>query len=337
MLLFDDIEKTYEGRTVLAVDDLRLDLGRIHALVGANGSGKTTMLKIAAMLLAPTQGRVTFDGTVITELTGSDLAQQRLRVCFLAQDPYLFAGTVLSNATYGLRARGIARPQAKRRAMEELDRLGIAGLADQAQHTLSAGERKKTALARCFATGADLFLLDEATANLDRESIPSVEARILSACADEGRTCILATHDVEQTDRLAPETSVHLLAGRVIEGDRRNVFAGNLTLEGAELHLALAGGVMLFLVGVPGRTGRATASINASDIILSSEPIHSSARNVLAGKVTRLEKTGNTFLVTVDVGIPLEVRITAASLAELELVPGSTVHVAFKASAVRLL
>ncbi|MDF1562571.1 MAG: ATP-binding cassette domain-containing protein [Deltaproteobacteria bacterium] len=164
-----------EGKTICAVPALEVGAGERLGLVGPNGSGKTTLLKVLAGLDESANGRLEIDLPV------------RERI-YVHQQPLLFRGSVLANATYGLRARGLGRREAERLAREWLERLGVAHLASRQREGLSGGEKRRIALAQALAPAPRLLLLDEPLADLDDEGA----ARVLEALAGLEETTLIA-------------------------------------------------------------------------------------------------------------------------------------------------
>ena len=146
------------GTTICAVPQLAVDSGDRLGILGENGSGKSTLLRV-------------LDG-LETEYAGTcQVASGRRQRVFVDQRVYLFRGTVLSNVTFGPRARGIGRRRASLAAMDLLKKLDIAHLAEANANHLSAGEKRRTALARAIAIQPTLLLLDEPAADLDGQGI----------------------------------------------------------------------------------------------------------------------------------------------------------------------
>jgi tungstate transport system ATP-binding protein len=184
-------------------------------VVGPNGAGKTTLLRILAFLLRPDEGRIAFRGFELAAL-GPPLDLRR-SVTLVMQEPYFFSGTVLQNAEYGLRARGVEKGASRRRAQEALDRVGLIGLASQKARTLSGGEGKRLAVARAVAVEPEVLLLDEPTADVDEKNLARIEALILELHREKGTTVILSTHDRNQGSRLSTQV-LPLSGGRIAEG-----------------------------------------------------------------------------------------------------------------------
>ena len=193
-----DVRVVLGGRPVLAVPALQLAAGAMTALVGANGAGKSTLLRLLAFLLPPAAGAVEFAGTPVA-WSARPLAALRRRVTYVASAPYLFRGTVPDNVGYGLRVR---RRHDAAAVDAALAAVGLTALAGRPARTLSSGEAQRVALARALVIRPEVLLFDEPTANLDRDSVPRIEA-VLAALPERGCTVVLATHDRAQAERLA--------------------------------------------------------------------------------------------------------------------------------------
>jgi len=182
------------GAVVLDVEELAIPAGGATLLTGPNGAGKTTLLRLLAGLLPPEDGALTYRGSPVP-FGQAGLAHRR-RVTMLAQSPFLFSGSVLYNAAYGLRARGVPRAEAEGGAREALEAAGLLHLSQRSAHSLSGGERKRAALARAIACGAETLLLDEPTAEVDRESAERIRAAV-QALTGAGKTVVVCSHQPE--------------------------------------------------------------------------------------------------------------------------------------------
>jgi putative ABC transport system ATP-binding protein len=176
--------------------------GEIVAVTGPSGSGKTTLLRALAGLIDPADGEVTLDGSDAHEL---GFPRWRRRVTYVAQEPFLFSGTVRENLVrpFSYAAVGGAFPEARARAL--LERLGLGGddRLEQAAPTLSVGERQRVALVRALVIEPDVLLLDEPTSALDAGSIAEVEAVLGEWLGErDGRAALVVTHHEEQARRL---------------------------------------------------------------------------------------------------------------------------------------
>jgi ABC-type multidrug transport system fused ATPase/permease subunit len=214
-----------EGPPVLHEVDLHLPAGRSVAVVGATGSGKTTIAKLVTRLMDPTHGAVLLDGTDLRTVRPEDL---RRRVVMVPQEGFLFDATLAENLVYGLRtADGAAAPtpaEAEPLLRAALAELGLSdwvaelpsGLATpvgQRGEALSAGERQLVALTRAYLADADLLVLDEATSAVD----PATEVRIARALDSltSGRSTVTIAHRLSTAE--AADLVVVVDAGRVVE------------------------------------------------------------------------------------------------------------------------
>lgn len=214
-----------EGPPVLHEVDLHLPAGRSVAVVGATGSGKTTIAKLVTRLMDPTRGAVLLDGTDLRTVRAEDL---RRRVVMVPQEGFLFDATLAENLVYGLRTDdGAAAPTPAE--AEPLLRAALAelGLSDwvaelpsglgtpvgQRGEALSAGERQLVALTRAYLADADLLVLDEATSAVD----PATEVRIARALDSltSGRSTVTIAHRLSTAE--AADLVVVVDAGRVVE------------------------------------------------------------------------------------------------------------------------
>ncbi|MEG3613789.1 ABC transporter ATP-binding protein [Isoptericola haloaureus] len=223
-----------EGPEVLHGVDLELPARRKVAVVGQTGSGKTTIAKLVTRLMDPTEGRVELDGVDLRQIP---LARLRERVVLVPQEGFLFDGTVLTNAAYGLPGAVPDDPEVRARVAAAFEALGLTdwveGLAagldtdvGQRGEALSAGERQLVAVARAYLAAPDLLVLDEATSAVD----PATEVRIARAldALTSGRSTITIAHRLSTAE--ASDLVVVVDDGHVVE-------------VGPHEELAAAGGV----------------------------------------------------------------------------------------------
>lgn len=332
MLELRGVRQRYEGRTVLELDKFAVARGAIVALVGPNGSGKSTLLRIAALLEAPTEGTVWLD-----ERPASRTAAARRRVTLVEQRPVLFRGTVRQNLAFGLHARGKAHAEIGATIQQVAQRFGIGDLLGRSRRELSEGEIQRVAVARAFALEPDLLLLDEPVSSADR----AAALQLYQALQEErqrrqgGLTVCLASHQLEDAYRWSDDLRA-LADGRVVPVTPENLFRVVLPAGAPDVTRHVRVGTIDLAVATD-RVGPAILAVPPSDIILSREPVTSSARNVFTGRITRLAHPRPGLVqVTVDVGVELVAAVTEEAVRELGLVPGAQVTCAFKASAVRV-
>jgi tungstate transport system ATP-binding protein len=198
-----DIVLRFGETTVL--DGLSFDLGASGCtmVMGANGSGKSMLLKLLHGLMHPSAGHISWGGHTPQEVTA--------RQALVFQKPVLLRRSVAANIDFVLKTRG--KDRARTTAL--LDHVGLAHKADQPARLLSGGEAQRLALARALATDPEVLFLDEPTASLDPASVLVIE-RIVSDARDRGVRIIFVTHDVGQARRMADDV-VFLHRGRVAE------------------------------------------------------------------------------------------------------------------------
>jgi ABC-type sulfate/molybdate transport systems ATPase subunit len=183
--------------------------GQTLALLGENGTGKSTVLNALAGWLRPETGHATLGGvTLFSTGTGHDtwVPARHRRVGHLTQDPLLFPHlSAEANVAFGLQRAGVVGRAARRRAAREwLDRVGVGHLAGRRPHQMSGGQVQRTAIARVLASDPQLVLLDEPLSALDAQVVPHLRALLAEVLA--GRTTVLVTHHAADADALAHTT-----------------------------------------------------------------------------------------------------------------------------------
>jgi tungstate transport system ATP-binding protein len=208
-----NVTKTYDGRRVLEVENLKIDRGEIFALVGPSGAGKSTLLRLLNFLEPPASGRIRFLDVEFSADQPMPLAYRR-RVTTVFQRPILLNRNVWANVNFGLQLRG-QRSSARRIEMA-LEQVGLTALARQRARTLSGGEAQRVALARAIVLQPDVLLLDEPTANLDPYNVGLIEDIVRALNHERGTTLVLVTHNVFQAKRLAHRVAL-VLEGQIVE------------------------------------------------------------------------------------------------------------------------
>jgi putative ABC transport system ATP-binding protein len=198
---------------VSVVTDISLDVyhGEMLGIVGASGSGKSSLLRLLNRLDEPTSGTVFLDGQDYRQFSPREL---RRRVGMVTQRPFLFPGNVAGNIRFGPLQRG--EVVADEDIARLLERVGLPGFAAREVTNLSGGEQQRVSLARALANRPEIVLLDEPTSALDDQAKAGVEQLICSLVKDTSLTCVMVTHDREQARRMCDRVAL-LDTGRLIQ------------------------------------------------------------------------------------------------------------------------
>jgi putative spermidine/putrescine transport system ATP-binding protein len=216
----DKLEAGYGRTAVLSGIDLDVPAGSFVALIGASGCGKTTLLRTICGFIAPSAGRIRFDGMDVTELP-----PERRNTAMVFQSYALWPHmTVEQNLAYGLKLRGWPKAKAGKRVEEMLVLLDLRGFGSRKVTALSGGQRQRVALGRALAIDPPILLLDEPLSNLDAKIRNSMRHEIRALQERIGFTAIHVTHDQEEAMVMA-DRIVILDRGRIVqEGTPEDVY-----------------------------------------------------------------------------------------------------------------
>ncbi|WP_028808475.1 ABC transporter ATP-binding protein [Streptomyces canus] len=335
-----------DARLVVDRGTFRLDVslavapGEVVALLGPNGAGKTTALRALAGLAPLTDGHLRLDGAAL-ERTPPE--SRPVGVVF--QDYLLFPHlTALDNVAFGPRCQGASKAQARARAAEWLDRMGLAAHAGVKPRELSGGQAQRVALARALATRPRLLLLDEPLAALDARTRLEVRAQLRRHLAEFEAVAVLVTHDPLDAMVLADRLVVVEHGEVVQEGVPSHIARHPRTdyiaqLVGLNLYRGEADGHTVRLDAGPALTtteeltGPVFVAFPPSAVTLYREPpAGSSARNHWRCEVAGLETHGDQIRADLTGELPLAADLTTVAAAELDLHPGAEVWAAVKAT-----
>ena len=316
------LEHAYGGRTVLSIAHLTVQPASIVGLIGPNGGGKSTLLKLMGLIERPVRGKVIFNGRP----AGPFSDDARFHVSLLPQEPFLMKRSVFNNVAYGLKLRGAGDITA--RVYDALSLVGLDGrtFSSRPWYALSGGEAQRVALAARLVLKPKALLLDEPTASVDVASAQLIKRASLWARDELGTTLIVASHDwpwlYEVCDKI-----LHLYNGRIFGTGREAVIFGPWEKLGPDRWgKTLTDGQQL---QVPPPPGRAAAAV--IDLISVDDNGRETAAEdvVLTGVVSRLsleKKTGQIFATILAGDLSFSVRLPGQQNKAPSLFPGRTVR-----------
>ena len=214
---------------VHALSDINIDIadGDVFGIIGMSGAGKSTLVRTINLLERPTSGTIEVDGRDVTALSGEELRAYRRRVAMIFQNFGLLAQkTVLDNVCFPfLAASGKVTAENRARALELLDRVGLAEKAQRYPSQLSGGQKQRVAIARALACEPEVILCDEATSALDPKSTNTILKLLRDINRETGVTLVVITHSMDVVEKICNNVAV-LEHGRVVEqGSVAKVFA----------------------------------------------------------------------------------------------------------------
>jgi len=345
------VGKVIDGHTVLTDVTEEFEEGAVNVIMGTNGAGKTTLLRMVNLLDKPHKGDIFFDNRQVSGLSSSQKTQLRRRMGFVFQNPLVLEGSVLHNLTYGLKAR--KRNWEERDIDAMLVKVGLENKRDQEAKKLSGGEKQRLQLARVMLLDPEVLLLDEPTSNLDPLSTRNIEM-LITEISKKGKTVILSTHNLVQA-RMLGKKFFFMKEGRVVhQGSGTDMFHQPVSLDIAEFASAeniiygkivnrenskyLESNGLQIMVVTSLEEGEAAGIIRAEDILLSLEPIVSSARNSFRGTILSIEDMGIILSAAVECGKQVLISfITRESASFMGLKPGQSIIATFKSTSVHVL
>ncbi len=213
MIELQNLSKTYASPAgdVEALRDvsLRIEDGEIFGIIGLSGAGKSTLVRCINLLERPTAGKVLIDGRDLTALSRSELLQTRRTISMIFQGFNLLEQrSVLRNVTFPLEISGVKRREARARARELLQVVGLEDKADAYPVQLSGGQKQRVAIARALATRPRCLLCDEATSALDPNTTRSILELLRSINQELGVTIVVITHEMKVIDQICDRVAV---------------------------------------------------------------------------------------------------------------------------------
>jgi molybdopterin-binding protein len=336
------------GDFMLRDINLTVGEGEYFIILGPTGAGKTVLLESIAGLYPVKSGEIWLRGKEVTRLE-----PEKRGISIVYQDHVLFPHlSVKDNIVFGLRLRKHTKQETKAALDWVTQLLGVSHLVDRKPDTLSGGERQKVALARALSIKPQVLLLDEPLSALDPEGREGVQQELRQLHNRLKVTTIHVTHDFEEAIALGNHIAVlgegcikqvgtpeHIFRQPNSEfvarfAMARNIFAGEVVDRGNGDTVFSTEGTELAVV--TDLRGSFHASIRPEDILISPDPLHSSARNSFCGLITRVADKGSTLYLTVNLPPDFICLVTRRSFEEMELAEGKKVYITFKASAVHI-
>ena len=260
MIELQNLSKTYASPAgdVEALRDvsLRIEDGEIFGIIGLSGAGKSTLVRCINLLERPTAGKVLIDGRDLTALSRSELLQTRRTISMIFQGFNLLEQrSVLRNVTFPLEISGVKRREARARARELLQVVGLEDKADAYPVQLSGGQKQRVAIARALATRPRCLLCDEATSALDPNTTRSILELLRSINQELGVTIVVITHEMKVIDQICDRVAV-IDQSRIAEVGRvsevftnpRSDIARELILPQGRAAIDTAGGKKIRLI-----------------------------------------------------------------------------------------
>ncbi len=225
MIVFEAVTKVYEPN-VTALDSVSftIDKGEFVFVVGASGSGKSTVIRLLLKELEPTEGRIIVGGRDFGRLKGSKVPLLRRNLGCVFQDFKLLPNrTAAENIGYALRVQGESNAQIRKKVPEVMNLVGLAHKMNSRPEELSGGEQQRVSIARAFVNHPPLLICDEPTGNLDPDTSVGI-MQLLYRINRTGTTILMVTHDREMVDKMRKRV-IALETGRLVRDERRGGYS----------------------------------------------------------------------------------------------------------------
>lgn len=346
---------------MLVVEDLHVDIGEFAlrdinlevangdylVILGPTGAGKTILLETITGVYRPDRGRIFLDGKDVTNVPPRDRF-----LGMVYQDYVLFPHlNVEENILFGLKARKVEKDEATARVAKLASMLGVSHLLRRRPDSLSGGEQQRVAIARALAIEPKVLLLDEPLSALDPATRSSLREELRRIREVTDTVMVHVTHSLDEAFLLGNQMAI-MDAGSIVQvGDVRevfrkpnsrfvadfvgitNIYRGSSSRNNGLYSVAVNGNRFVTVKPVEGSV---YMTIRPESIMISLDPIRSSARNTFRGRITGIVDQGSVVKVEVDIGIQLIASITRYSLEDMELGVGKEIHLAFKATDVHV-
>jgi cell division transport system ATP-binding protein len=224
MIAFENVTKVYDPNVVALRDvSFVIEKGEFVFIVGASGSGKSTMIRLLLKELEPTGGRIFVGGRDLGRLKGSKVPLLRRNVGCVFQDFKLLPNrTAAENVAYALKVQGESRSSIRNKVPEVLSLVGLADKMNSLPDELSGGEQQRVSIARAVVNHPPLLICDEPTGNLDPDTSVGI-MQLLYRINRAGTTILMVTHDREMVDKMRKRV-IALEGGDLIRDERRGSY-----------------------------------------------------------------------------------------------------------------
>ena len=223
---------------VAALNEVSLEVraGEIFGIIGLSGAGKSTLVRCMNLLERPNEGKVLFHGSDLTGLKEKELRLQRRKISMIFQSFNLLdQRTSLDNICFPLELAGVSKKEARKRAMELLETVGLPDKANSYPVQLSGGQKQRIAIARALASDPEVLLCDEATSALDPQTTDQILKLLQKINKERGITVIIITHQMSVIEQICHRVAI-LDAGQVAEiGEVEHVFSNPQSAAGRRL------------------------------------------------------------------------------------------------------
>jgi len=320
---------------VLHADDLEIESGKIIALVGPNGSGKTTMLMLMGLLLKPSAGTMEFLGQ--NPWADGRLLDMRRKLALVTHYPYLFRGTIYDNLVFGLKVRGMDRAGFGALVRETLSMVELEDFAQTPVSALSAGQVQRVALARAMILKPKVLLLDEPTANIDAGMSQRMEAVITELNSRYQTTIIFSTHNFSQAFRLADKV-LHFSDGKQVNYSHENFFSGKAETDGKLSWIEPKPGARIVFSGEYNSHITCIITPEKIKVFSENEAQRMSGPNLFSGTVIRLELVeNNQALVRVSGELNFRLKLSIQEIEQKKIAISRKILLRFPPEAVEVL
>jgi D-methionine transport system ATP-binding protein len=228
MIKIENVTKIYSNKRgdFLALDDVSLEVekGDIYGVIGLSGAGKSTLVRCINLLERPTMGKVFIDGEEITAMKKSELRKVRQSLGMIFQDfNLLMQRNVIDNIRFPLEIAGVGKVEAKKRALELLNLVGLEDKSHSYPAQLSGGQKQRVAIARALANNPKVLLCDEATSALDPVTTLSILNLLKSINQKMGVTIVIITHEMKVVETICNKVAVIESANIVKNGLTKDI------------------------------------------------------------------------------------------------------------------